>query len=64
MALFKSFPLLFMVLMAQAAPVEYKIDPSHATLIFRASHLGFSTVIGGIPGAEGVIKFDDSQPSN
>jgi polyisoprenoid-binding protein YceI len=42
----------------------YKVDATHASIVFRVSHLGFSSVYGMIPGAEGTFKFDDAKPEN
>lgn len=47
---------------AQAA--EYKVDPSHTSILFKVSHLGFSNTYGMFPNAEGMIKFDEVKPEN
>lgn len=47
-----------------AEVANYKVDSSHASIVFRVSHLGFSSVYGMIPGAEGTFKFDQAKPEN
>jgi polyisoprenoid-binding protein YceI len=42
----------------------YKIDPVHATAIFRISHLGSSFVYGRFDDVEGTFAVDDQTPAN
>jgi len=51
-----------------AAPARaadtYKIDPVHATAIFRISHLGSSFVYGRFDDVGGTFTADDQSPAN
>ena len=49
---------------ALAAPVDYKIDPTHTTTVFSWNHLGFSTPSANFTDIQGVIKVDNTQPAN
>ncbi len=49
---------------AQADPVAYDVDPSHAQILFSYDHLGFSTTWGMFSGFEGEILFDRDDPAN
>lgn len=49
---------------AFAAPVAFKIDPSHAQVGFSYNHFGFSTTSGLFGGVEGTINFDAEAPAN
>ncbi len=40
----------------------YKLDPSHASLIFRASHLGFSFYTGSFATFDAVLSFTPDDP--
>jgi polyisoprenoid-binding protein YceI len=42
----------------------YKIDPVHATAIFRISHLGSSFVYGRFDDVEGTFTVDEKAPAN
>lgn len=42
---------------------EYKIDPVHSTLGFGVRHLGISTVHGKFTDFDGVISYDEKDPS-
>jgi polyisoprenoid-binding protein YceI len=42
----------------------YKIDPVHATAIFRISHLGSSFVYGRFDDVEGTFTVDEQTPAN
>ncbi|NWG70475.1 MAG: polyisoprenoid-binding protein [Parvularculaceae bacterium] len=46
-----------------APPGRYTIDRSHANLVFRIDHLGFSDYVGSFPGLEAELQFDPSNPS-
>lgn len=48
---------------AAAAPVEYRFDPVHSTLLFEADHMGFSTSIGRFARWEGSFIHDPEQPA-
>ncbi|MDI9237589.1 YceI family protein [Lysobacter sp. LF1] len=43
-----------------AAPVTYKIDPNHTSVVASWSHFGFSNPIANFGGAEGTITYDPS----
>ncbi|WP_324272799.1 YceI family protein [Acinetobacter junii] len=47
-----------------AAPVEYKIDPTHTATVFSWNHFGFSTPSANFTDIQGVIKVDNAKPSN
>ena len=49
---------------ALAAPVDYKIDPTHTATVFSWNHFGFSTPSANFSDIQGVIKVDNSKPSN
>jgi polyisoprenoid-binding protein YceI len=49
---------------AQADPVAYTIDASHAQALFSYNHLGMSTTFGMFSGWEGEIMFDADSPEN
>lgn len=48
---------------AYAAPQAYAIDTSHAQVVFRYNHLGFSTTEGMFGGITGTIQFDKEDPA-
>jgi len=37
---------------------EYRLEPSHASLLFKVDHLGFSRQVGRFPGVSGTIDFE------
>ena len=47
-----------------AAPVDYKIDPTHTATVFSWNHFGFSTPSANFTDIQGVIKVDNSKPAN
>ena len=47
-----------------AAPVDYKIDPTHTSTVFSWNHFGFSTPSANFTDIQGVIKVDNAKPSN
>ena len=55
-------PALFQATPALAA--DYKIDPSHAFIQFRVSHLGFSVLAGRFNTFDGAFTWDQSAPGN
>ena len=54
----------FTTTFALAAPVDYKIDPTHTATVFSWNHLGFSTPSANFTDIQGVIKVDNAKPSN
>lgn len=49
---------------AWAAPVNYKLDDGHASIVFKANHLGFSNVYGMFGKSEGKWTWDDAKPES
>lgn len=49
---------------AVAAPVSYKIDPSHTATVFSWNHFGFSTPSANFTDIQGTIHVDNQKPSN
>ncbi|MCL9675852.1 YceI family protein [Acinetobacter sp. ACZLY 512] len=49
---------------ALAAPVDYKIDPTHTATVFSWNHFGFSTPSANFSDIQGVIKVDNAKPAN
>lgn len=49
---------------AVAAPVEYEVDMSHATLAFDYNHLGYSTTDGRFSQWTPILIIDEEEPSN
>ena len=47
---------------AFAAPVNFKLDEGHASIVFKANHLGFSDVYGMFGASEGKITWDADKP--
>ncbi|MCJ0828268.1 YceI family protein [Acinetobacter sp. NIPH1876] len=47
-----------------AAPVDYKIDPTHTATVFSWNHFGFSTPSANFTDIQGTIKVDNSKPAN
>ncbi|MDT8696445.1 YceI family protein [Acinetobacter baumannii] len=47
-----------------AAPVDYKIDPTHTATVFSWNHFGFSTPSANFSDMQGVIKVDNAKPAN
>ena len=48
---------------AQAAPVDYQIDPEHTEIVVTWDHLGYSKPSAHAGGVTGVISYDAAQPS-
>jgi polyisoprenoid-binding protein YceI len=42
---------------------EYKMDPSHSTLLFRLSHLGFSNYTASFTKFDATLQIDPANPS-
>ena len=49
---------------ALAAPVDYKIDPTHTATVFSWNHFGFSTPSANFTDIQGTIKVDNAKSSN
>ncbi|WP_065725761.1 YceI family protein [Acinetobacter baumannii] len=47
-----------------AAPVDYKIDPTHTATVFSWNHFSFSTPSANFSDIQGVIKVDNAKPAN
>lgn len=47
-----------------AAPVDYKIDPTHTATVFSWNHFGFSTPSANFIDIQGTIKVDNAKPAN
>ena len=47
-----------------AAPVDYKIDPTHTATVFSWNHFGSSTPSANFTDIQGVIKVDNAKPAN
>ncbi|WP_151717080.1 YceI family protein [Acinetobacter sp. TUM15071] len=47
-----------------AAPVDYKIDPTHTATVFNWNHFGFSTPSANFTDIQGTIKVDNAKPAN
>ncbi|MFX5532256.1 YceI family protein [Acinetobacter baumannii] len=47
-----------------AAPVDYKIDPTHTATVFSWNHFGFSTPSANFSDIQGVITVDNAKPAN
>ena len=42
---------------------EYRLDPAHASLLFKVDHLGLSTYVGRFNSFEATLDFDETDPS-
>lgn len=47
---------------AQLEPGNYRLDPSHSSVLFKAQHLGLSTYVGRFNRMEAELVFDPEQP--
>ncbi|KRE96547.1 polyisoprenoid-binding protein [Frateuria sp. Soil773] len=47
----------------QAAPVTYKLDPTHTMVLFSWSHFGFSNPTANLGLGEGTLVFDEKDPA-
>ena len=47
---------------AHSAPVKYAVDPSHTSIIFGISHMGFSYTYGRFNKSTGTVMYDADQP--
>jgi polyisoprenoid-binding protein YceI len=50
--------LLFLPMLALAAPARYVLDPVHTRVMFAINHAGFSNALGTISGSQGTLVFD------
>ena len=41
---------------------DYRLDPQHATILFKVDHLGFSRLIGRFDRFDATLDFDPQQP--
>lgn len=48
---------------AFAAPVTYVLDPNHTSVMWRANHMGYSTVTGKFTSISGTLVHDDKAPA-
>ena len=55
--------LLGTALSAQAAPLTYKLDPSHTMVLFSWNHFGFSNPTANLGIGEGTLVFDQQHPA-
>ena len=47
----------------QAAPVTYKLDPSHTMVLFSWNHFGYSNPTADFGLGEGTLVFDEQHPA-
>jgi polyisoprenoid-binding protein YceI len=47
----------------QAAPVTYKLDPSHTMVLFSWNHFGYSNPTANFGLGEGTLVFDEQHPA-
>ncbi len=47
----------------QAAPVTYKLDPTHTNVLFSWNHFGFSNPTANLGLSEGTLVFDEKDAS-
>jgi polyisoprenoid-binding protein YceI len=47
----------------QAAPVTYKLDPSHTMVLFSWNHFGYSNPTANFGLGEGTVVFDEQHPA-
>ncbi len=43
---------------ARAEPIEWKIDPEHATIAFLVEHIGYARLLGQFTEVEGTFTYD------
>ncbi|HET6430760.1 YceI family protein [Dyella sp.] len=48
---------------AQAAPVAYKLDPTHTMVLFSWNHFGFSNPTANLGIGEGTLIYDEANPA-
>lgn len=59
----RTFLALLFVLPTAAVAEEYVIDETHAFVQFKASHIGYSYVIGRFNGFSGTFSYDPNDPA-
>ncbi|HEY1589680.1 MAG TPA: YceI family protein [Rhodanobacter sp.] len=55
--------LLGAAVVAQAAPVTYKLDPNHTMVLFSWNHFGYSNPTADLGLGEGTLVFDEQHPA-
>ncbi|GAB2552962.1 YceI family protein [Rhodanobacter koreensis] len=55
--------LLGTAVVAQAAPVTYKLDPNHTMVLFSWNHFGYSNPTADLGLGEGTLVFDEQHPA-
>jgi len=55
--------LLGVAVSAQAAPVTYKLDPSHTMVLFSWNHFGYSNPTADFGLGDGTVVFDEQNPA-
>lgn len=48
---------------AAAAPVTYKLDPTHTMVLFSWNHFGFSNPTADLNQADGTLVYDEAAPT-
>ena len=48
---------------AVAAPVTYKLDPTHTMVLFSWNHFGFSNPTANLGSVDGTLVYDEKDPS-
>ena len=56
--------LAFAVAPAFAAPVTYKLDPAHTSVVAQWNHFGFSNPFAHFGNVEGTLVYDAANPGN
>ena len=54
----------FLAVSAHAQTENWKIDETHASVVFKANHLGFSNTYGMFRDVSGNVKWDAAKPEN
>lgn len=56
--LLSALSLLLACATAQAAPVQYKLDPNHTIVLAQWSHFGFSHPVANFGQVDGTLVYD------
>ena len=48
---------------AVAAPVTYKLDPTHTMVLFSWNHFGFSNPTANLGQVDGTLVYDEAAPT-
>lgn len=48
---------------AAAAPITYKLDPTHTMVLFSWNHFGFSNPTANLTNADGTLVYDEKDPT-